>query len=111
MYKIKYNKIFPFRGYIAMAMFGRIWIRKENKDRISLTTINHEAIHLIQQKELGIILFLIIYCYEYIRQWLKYNNHRDAYRSISFEREAYTNERNLNYLSERLKNSWKMYKL
>lgn len=109
MYKIKYNKLFPFKGYIAMALFGRIWIRHENKDRINPITINHEAIHLEQQKELGILWFILLYCIEYIEKWFKYHNHREAYRNIIFEREAYFNERNLNYLNIREKNDFMNY--
>lgn len=60
--------------------------------------INHESIHIKQQQELLIIPFYILYIGEYfIRLFMKGN----AYRNISFEREAYTNEGNLDYLKTR----------
>ena len=33
----------------------------------------------------------------------------NAYRNISFEREAYANQRNLNYLKERPLYAWRHY--
>lgn len=63
--------------------------------------INHEKIHLRQQLELLIIPFYIIYLSEYVWGLLKYKNHNEAYRAISFEKEAYRNEKNMNYLEQR----------
>ena len=64
--------------------------------------INHETIHLKQQKELFIIFFYILYGLEYICRLFQYKfNFYTAYKNISFEREAYKNEQNLNYTRER----------
>jgi hypothetical protein len=54
--------------------------------------INHEKIHLQQQKELLVIGFYIWYFIEWCFK---------GYRNISFEKEAYDNESNLDYLSHR----------
>jgi len=54
--------------------------------------INHEKIHLRQQLELLIIPFYIWYFIEYYTR---------GYDEVSFEKEAYGNDKNLNYLKER----------
>lgn len=63
--------------------------------------INHEKIHLQQQAELLIIPFYIWYLLEYLIYRLKGYNKHAAYHSISFEREAYEHEHDLNYLEHR----------
>ena len=60
--------------------------------------INHESIHIQQQKQMLIIFFYMWYLFEWIiRLFMKGN----AYRNISFEKEAYENESNLEYLKTR----------
>jgi hypothetical protein len=54
--------------------------------------INHEKIHLRQQAELLIIPFYIWYLIAYYTK---------GYYNVSFEREAYANERDMSYLSNR----------
>lgn len=54
--------------------------------------INHERIHLRQQLELLIIPFYIWYLIEYYTK---------GYYNVSFEREAYANDGDLNYLNSR----------
>lgn len=63
--------------------------------------INHEKIHLKQQQELLIIPFYVLYVLEWLLRTVWYLNSYKAYQNISFEREAYANERNLKYVSER----------
>lgn len=63
--------------------------------------INHEKVHMQQQKELLIIFFYIWYIVEYFFRLLQYQNHSKAYYNISFEREAYDNEQDLDYLKTR----------
>lgn len=94
--KIVYNNIIPFSGYKAINLFGILFIKKKYK--INNIDINHEAIHSAQMKELFYIFFYLIYVIEWIiRLFMKGN----AYRNISFEKEAYNNEYDLNYLSSR----------
>jgi hypothetical protein len=83
-----------------MALFPFILLRdKRMKDNHIL--INHERIHLRQQAEMLVIPFYIWYIIEYFILLAVYRNKRDAYKGISFEREAYGNDRNLNYLNHR----------
>jgi len=64
--------------------------------------LNHERIHLRQQWEMLLIFFLLLYLieYAYLRFWKRYSPYQ-AYRNISFEREAYQKEHDLLYLSHR----------
>jgi len=84
----------------GIALFPFIFIRKP-EDKENKILINHEKIHLRQQLEMLIIFFYIFYVIEYYYWFFKLKNSDLAYKRISFEREAYTNERNLNYLQKR----------
>ena len=65
------------------------------------TVIYHEKIHARQQLELLIVPFYLIYIGEYVYYRLIGQTHHQAYRSISFEREAYTHQDNSEYLQSR----------
>ncbi|MDR3272274.1 MAG: hypothetical protein LBT29_02160 [Flavobacteriaceae bacterium] len=94
---------FPFifsGNFQGMAIFPFIFVRyKEMKE--NQTLINHERIHLRQQIELLWIFFFLLYFGEYLVNFIKFRNSDRAYRSISFEQEAYFNEKNLSYLQHR----------
>ena len=94
-----WNDIIPFDGYKAMNLFGIIFVR--NGCKFDEVDINHEEIHGAQIRELAFIPFYIIYAIEYLYKRLKYGKHKTAYRNISFEKEAYANEENLDYLKTR----------
>ena len=65
-------------------------------------TLNHEKIHTAQMKELGWIFFYILYGIEFFIRWVGSGFAREkAYMEISFEKEAYSNQSNLKYLSTR----------
>ncbi|MGB1038511.1 MAG: hypothetical protein ACPGYY_07670, partial [Bacteroidia bacterium] len=51
--------------------------------------------------ELLVIPFYIIYLIEYVVLLIVYRDHDKAYRNISFEKEAYTNDSNITYLKTR----------
>lgn len=85
--KIIYNNIIPFKGFIAINLFGVLFVRKDAV--ISEQTINHEKIHTAQMKEMLYIFFYLWYIIEWlIRLFMKGN----AYRNISFEKEAYNHD-------------------
>lgn len=88
------------KNFIAMAIFPFIVLR-DNDLRLNKRLINHERIHLRQQLELLIIPFYLWYIVEYWIKWFKYKDAHKAYLNISFEREAYQNDENLNYLKNR----------
>ena len=68
--------------------------------------INHEEIHFRQQLELLILPFYLIYLGHYLINRLRYKNHDQAYLAICFEKEAYTHDRDLNYLKKRRFYQW-----
>ena len=94
-----YNNIIPFKGFKAMNLFGILFVRKKFKP-IDKITLNHEGIHTAQMRELLYIFFYLFYGVEYLLKLFKYSPHK-AYRNISFEREAYSNEGDLTYLKGR----------
>ena len=83
--KIVKNNIIPFKGYKAISIWPFIFCRSD----LNEIDINHESIHGEQQKELLIIVFYIIYLIEWIFK---------KYKNISFEKEAYAHENDLNYI-------------
>ena len=98
------NKYIPFQGYKAINLFGILFVR--GNARISERTIRHEAIHTAQMKEMLYIFFYLWYIFEWIiRLFLKGN----AYKNISFEREAYSNEDDVIYLESRKRFAWIKY--
>jgi len=76
-------------------------IISNEKDRSDSTFLNHEKIHIRQQLEMLVFLFYVWYLIEYLFRLIRYKDRRKAYFNISFEREAYANEKDLNYLTNR----------
>ncbi|QOW11672.1 hypothetical protein Q73A0000_15475 [Kaistella flava (ex Peng et al. 2021)] len=74
---------------------------KRPEDLHNETLINHEKIHLRQQVELLLIFFYLWYVIEYYYWYFKLKDPFLAYKSISFEREAYAMENDLNYPDSR----------
>lgn len=105
--KVIKNKFIPFKGFSAMALFGLIWTRKDELDKY---TINHERIHLMQEKELFYVGFYILYVWFYLYNLIKERDAWMAYRLNPFEREAYANDFDFNYIYERKKYAWKKFK-
>ncbi|MFC0778902.1 hypothetical protein [Flavobacterium sp. HJSW_4] len=88
------------KGYRGMALFPFVLV-KYDFDKTNGTFVNHEKIHLRQQLELLILPFFIWYVLEFLIRLIQYKNKDLAYRNISFEREAYAKEMDLNYLKNR----------
>lgn len=86
-----------FRG---LAIFPFVFMK--NKDLLNdQIFINHEKIHLKQQKEMLWIFFFLSYAIEFLIHWIVYKDLMKAYYNISFEKEAYQNESNVDYLNQR----------
>ncbi len=73
--------------------------------------LNHERIHIHQQLELLVLPFYVLYLIEYAAGLIKYRNRLSAYMNISFEREAYKNDSDLDYLKKRKCWAWRRYGL
>ena len=76
-------------------------------DSTDIYVLNHEGIHVPQEKEMLIIFFYIWYGLEWFIKLFFYG--ANAYSNISFEREAYSNEYNLDYIKNRKHFSWVKY--
>lgn len=120
--KIIRSKFIPFQGYKAINLFGALFVRGNAK--IDDVTLNHEAIHSAQIKEVmlasipaAVLLWIISniwlaglfvlasYYLWYVVEWaihfIRLKDAHLAYRRISFEREAYVNEDDPEYLKRR----------
>ena len=112
--KIIRNNIIPFTGFKAINLFGVLFVRSNAK--IDDVTINHEVIHSRQFVELMVLfavasvlirwwlpLFSPLFFYAwYVIEWLiRLFKKGNAYRNISFEREAYANQGDFSYLKGR----------
>lgn len=120
------NNVIPFTGYKAMFFFGILFVRGEAV--IDEVTMNHERIHARQLWEIifaflpfWILMTFIIspwillfapwsFYLWYVIEWLirgllkitKIDKSSiSAYRSLLFEREAYANQNNMEYLTSR----------
>lgn len=87
---IKCNKILFDKNVQGLALYPFIFLRKDVAD--DPYVINHEKIHLRQQKEMLVIFFYIWYLIELVFK---------GYYQICFEQEAYKNDKNLMYLQNR----------
>lgn len=99
--KIIYNNIIPFKGFKCINLFGVLFVR--NGCKMSEKDINHESIHTAQIRELFFAFFYLIYFAEWLFRYIftKDRFSHIAYRNISFEKEAYSNQNNLDYLKVR----------
>lgn len=88
------------RGFAGITLFPFV-IARDGTLLKNTRFVNHERIHLHQQRELLLVFFFVWYLIEFFVRWIQYRNAREAYRNISFEREAYTNERNRDYVKNR----------
>jgi hypothetical protein len=88
------------KGYVGITIFPFVFL-KHKYLKTDIYLVNHEHIHLRQQLELCIILFYFWYITEFLIRLIAYKNWNKAYQNISFEREAYRNEKDLNYIKSR----------
>ena len=121
--KLKYSKIIPFPGFYACTIFNCIFRHPRYKNKeLSKSTYNHELIHVYQQLDfvngdeklyiLGGVIFYILYFIEWLIKLIisafTFGKVK-AYRSISFEQEAYNNTKEKNYFQTRRKFAWIKY--
>ena len=102
--KIVRTTILPFRGFTAINLLGVLFVHPGVY--LSHELMNHERIHTAQQREMLFVFFYLAYTLEWLARLPMRGN---AYRNISFEREAYANQRNLDYLDSRRPYAWRHY--
>ncbi len=88
------------KGYTGLTVFPFVFL-KNKCFKTDYVLINHEKIHLRQQLEMLIIPFYIFYIFEFLFRLFQHKRWHLAYKNISFEREAYNNELDLDYLKQR----------
>ena len=98
------TKYLPPKNYDAINILGFLFVHPE----IILTKelINHERIHTRQMIEMLIIPFYLWYLLEWL---IRLPLPGRAYMNLSFEKEAYRNMDNLNYLEHRKPFAWFKY--
>ena len=88
------------KGYRGITVFPFVILRDRlGKDFDVL--VNHEKIHIRQQLELLILPFFAWYLVDYLVKLIRFRDSGKAYKNIVFEREAYANEKDLDYLKSR----------
>ena len=108
--RVIFSRFLPWKGYVAMAVYGTIFWRKQYEANYTIESyrnrvINHESIHVAQMKDfcpwlpIGGTIFYIIYFLEWLLRLV--TNTKEAYRSISFEKEAYEHQYDIGYLNKR----------
>lgn len=129
--KIIRNKYIPFKGFSAMNILGFLFVREEVE--LEDYIIRHEATHALQQLEILVVSALVALIasniYQswwyalivilmpiaiYILAWLVeaiLPPYDTAYKDSPFEREAYANQHNPEYNSQRCWFAWCGYVL
>lgn len=82
-----------------------VWCRGS----LSESTRRHETIHFQQQLELLFVAHWVLYGLFWLRGLIKYRKGKLAYRESPFEREAYLNELDVDYLKNRPRFNWVKY--
>lgn len=90
-------------------IFGILFVRRKNAERVTPININHERIHTAQMKELWFVLFYLYYLVEWLYLYLVWRDSKWAYMNVSFEREAYKYQGDLEYLKRRHNFAWVKY--
>ncbi len=91
-------KRIPFGKEFLAITIGEFIFATQPLDKYDM---NHELIHVQQQRELLYILFFIWYAVEWLVLYIKYRDKQKAYFNIRFEKEAYRHQHDLSYLSKR----------
>ena len=98
------NDFLPTPGNIAINLFEQVFIRRDiwevRSEKAKAETLNHEAIHSAQMRELLWFFFYIIYGIEWlVRVFI--DGPKNARNNTSFEREAWEHEEDMDYLKTR----------
>ena len=96
------------KGFVGITLYPFIFL-KTRELQYNVVLINHEKIHLKQQLELFVVFFYLFYGIEWVCKVFKYKNFKQAYYNLSFEREAYLNEKNMNYIENRKRGAFFKY--
>jgi len=76
------------------------------RSTLSEQTKLHETIHFQQFLETLFIPFVLIYFYDYVKNYIIFKDGKLAYFNIRAEQEAYVNDVNPAYLNQRKRYRW-----
>lgn len=93
------TRLVPKGNIAAITLFGLVFTR--DKQFVDKWVLNHELIHCQQQLEWLYLPFFVLYLLEWAWFLLRLHDANKAYLAISFEREAYTQMYDLDYLKHR----------
>ncbi|HRE79114.1 MAG TPA: hypothetical protein PLL09_14960 [Flavobacterium sp.] len=99
MFVLVFKYLTP-KGFRGLTLYPFVFL-KYKSDKENVVLLNHERIHIRQQIELLVIPFLVWYILEYLIRLIQFRDRNLAYRNISFEQEAYQNEKDHHYLKQR----------
>ena len=108
--KVIYNKHIPLKGFVALTLWPWIIVRESERSKFTPRVERHEETHARQQIECLFVMFIIIYCLEWVVKlpFCKFDSNR-AYMSISFEQEAYDHQDEIGYNGVRRHYAWLRY--
>lgn len=85
------------KGTYGMTLWPFVLLR-ESRFKRDPVLLNHERIHLRQQIQMLIIPFYLWYGIEFLIRLMQLKDKKKAYSALAMEREAYSNETDLDYL-------------
>lgn len=110
--KIIRNNFIPVKGFKAINLFGILFVRGKS-GKISERCLRHEYIHTMQMREMLYVPFYLWYGIEYVIRFIGWSFEKKPcdkpYDRMSFEREAYCNEHDVDYPKTRKHFSWLKY--
>ena len=107
--RIIYTRHFPPGDFHGINIMGTVFVQRRWGEFLPHEE-NHEMIHTYQQWELTYPVFYTLYVLEYLVRLVQCRwNAERAYRSISFEREAFAYERDFQYLRHTHPFAWVKY--
>ena len=83
------NRHLPWGGYRAVTLFPFVLYKGEP---LTGREVRHETVHLWQQALLLVLPFYVLYLLSWLVGLIRYRDPHRAYRSIPFERSAYSLE-------------------
>lgn len=94
--KIRYNSSVPkLFGWDGITLYPFIFMTISKHKAIKSRLLHHEWIHILQVRKHGFFRFYFSYIMQSFVNILKYRNLKEAYRNISFEKEAYLKEKKI----------------
>jgi len=95
------NHPFPRKaGYEAVVLYPYIFLSGSVDEAFKNSVLSHELVHIMQQKDTPLLLFLLKYVASSLKNLLKYRNVAQAYLHNRFEVEAYAKAKEFTKFAE-----------